>query len=142
MAAAASESTTSTLINTGNLKFCQYCHNIMNALSEKNGLIWNCSIECQQSVENPNNTIEQKLVILSRTDDDDMNIHLNPHNQYTIYDPTLLRCRRECKNKQYHPKDSKGDYPDGTSEMIIFKQNIATANSYYICTVCQATNEL
>lgn len=127
------------IVKTGNLKFCQYCNNLMNALSENNQLIWKCSIECQQSIDKLSEFVESGLVVLSRTDDDDMNIHLNPHNQYTIHDPTLLRCRRVCINADKH---SDKNYSDGTSEMIIFKQNIATSNSYYICTICQTNNQI
>lgn len=135
--------------DTGNLKFCSNCRNIMDAVSMNNQLKWKCSIEClalledgdkdheEESEEEEEKEEEEKkeegLIILSQTTDDGVNIQLNPINDFTIYDPTLLRCNKVCPHKDELSHEAN---PNAKSEMIIFKQNIATSDSYFICTVC------
>ncbi len=123
----------------GNLRFCSYCQNLMLAKfdKEKKSLYWECSIECSGSKQTTAEAITS-LTVLSETTDDGSNVHQNPVNDFTRDDPTLLRCLRRCQNTAAHEDD---DDPDQLHEMIIFKENIATAKSYFICTDCGAHNQ-
>jgi DNA-directed RNA polymerase subunit M/transcription elongation factor TFIIS len=124
-----------------NLRFCSSCRNVMDAVADKNELKWRCSIECPLSEKKPDEVIgDDKAIVLSRTEDDDINIHLNPLNDYTVEDRTLLRCMRTCIHSDR--PEHRGDRPDEQSEMIIFKQNIATNASRYICTKCGQTMKI
>ena len=134
---------------TGNIKFCSNCHNIMDAIAQEDKLEWQCSIECtaldvEIKSENDEFREDQKqdeestddgLVILSETIDDGINVHLNPYNEFTVHDTTLLRCYKRCPNAN-DDKRHPGEMLGKDSEVIIFKQNIATSNSNFICTVC------
>lgn len=112
---------------TGKMHFCPNCQNIMDAVVQPNNkLRWECSINCPSSGDRQEEP--EQLIVLSETIDDGVNVHLNPYNQFTIYDPALLRCKKD------EPCPGCGK----KTEMIIFKQNVATANSYFICTECHA----
>lgn len=127
------------MIKIGNLRFCCHCLNIMEVLSESNRLKWRCSIKCPESVikdtqRQANLDQDQSLVILSETVDDDLNINVKPYNEFVIYDQTLLRCRKQCINQECRSHLNA----DGMAEMVIYKQNIATADNCFICTICRS----
>ena len=126
------------ILRIGNLRFCQGCRNLMYARAAGDRLSWKCSIDCAFNQEinaqrKDDATISDRLVVLSQTTDNDFSHSQNPHNEFTRYDPSLLRTMKVCPNKM--APEHQAD-PDRPSEMIIFKQNLVTANSYYICTVC------
>jgi len=127
------------IFRVGNLRFCQGCRNLMYARAETDNLVWQCSIECPYSLHTSDmsDVMEtesgSRVVVLSQTTDSDFTHSQNPHNDFTKYDPTLLRTNRVCPNIEA-PEHSRS--PTEPSEMIIFKQNVVTANSYYICTRC------
>ena len=133
----------STILKIGNLRFCRGCKNLMIVQSDDNSLIWKCSIECPynqqvqtvlpESTGQPANLSKSRLVILAQVADTDFNSDQNIQNQFTPLDPTLLRTKLICPNVT-NPKHV--EFPTQRSEMIIFKQNLVTAKSYYICTVC------
>lgn len=135
--ASASEVNGQKLTMNGNLRFCNGCQNLMIAKSQDNLLIWECSIECSYSqTPGANQQLADtngSVIVLSQTTDSDFTHGQNPRNDFTRYDPTLLRTLKVCPNKDLpvHRTD-----PDVYSEMVVFKQNLVTADSYYICTVC------
>ena len=127
--------TTDPILRVGNLRFCNGCQNLMYARAENDLLTWICSIECPFSLATEATPLMEgeRLVVLSQTTDSDFTHNQNPHNQFTKFDPTLLRTSFVCPNKT---DPTHSDSPEKETEMIIFKQNIVTANSYYICTRC------
>lgn len=87
--------------NSMNMKFCEFCMNIMDIQSTGNKLELVCSIPCKQ-FENKlkQKTLDKKLVepiLLSRRLVDNVDTQ-QLFNINTIYDPSLLRISKYCNN--------------------------------------------
>ena len=82
-----------------NLKFCEYCMNIMDIHSTKDTLKLVCSIPCNQSITASKlNDYEQEQIdpiLLSSRLIDNFDTQ-NAPNINTIYDPSLLRVFKQC----------------------------------------------
>lgn len=144
-ASAASGASAASVALNGNLRFCEGCQNLMIAKSYENQLLWECSINCAFSqTPGANQNLSAKtscggVIVLSQTTDSDFAYGQNPRNVFTRYDPTLLRTMKVCPHKERPEHQSN---PDIQSEVIVFRQNLVTAHSYYICTVCDQKIDL
>ena len=123
------------MFKMGNMYFCKYCQNIMLVSTDNEILIWHCSIDCQNGDnnkdENINNDqqVDDSLIVLSESNEEE--VHDNQINNFddnfTSYDPTLLRCKVHCKNC------------NDEVEAIVFKENVAKNNCYFKCINCKNT---
>jgi len=112
------------MFNKGNVNFCSNCHNLMIASSDDSKLKWECSIECSNEDDN---IIDVPIVLLESSNIDGTDTQTNQYDaNFTTDDPTLLRCSTLCKNCNQ------------TVEALIFKENVATNNSSFICTICKS----